>query len=66
MTKRERERVSVLAKRRDRLAERVRGYRRDGDPNLAKAELGALNWALRIIEAAEAKGILHELAGGRR
>ncbi len=57
----QRKRVQALERRRDLLAQRLteKGYR--GDPDRQRAELGAINWALRIIRAAERTETLHDL-----
>lgn len=60
MSRRQRK-IAALERRADRLDERVAGYRPDGDPNRARAELSALRWALAIIAAAESEGVLDRL-----
>lgn len=62
MTHKEKKRVEALERRRDFLAERVANYRPDGNPSFDKAELGALNWALRIIHNCEQADILKEVS----
>lgn len=61
MTRREKDRVATLERRRDFLAARVKSYRKDGSPDRDKAELHALNWALHIIEAADREGFLDDM-----
>lgn len=67
MTTTHADRIATLRKRRDHLAERVHGRPR-GELSWDRAELAALNWAIRILEAAAAEGVLDELDGmpGRR
>lgn len=60
MTRRDKERVSTLERRRDFLAKRVSNYRADGNDSRDRAELYALNWALRIVEEAERTGVLND------
>lgn len=57
----QRDRMLTLRLRREQLKERIAGYRKDGNPSFLQAELGALSWAIRIIENAAMAGALDEL-----
>lgn len=61
LRRRERERVEALKRRRDLLAVRISNPRYQGDLNRQKAELAALNWALRVIDACASEGLLSDL-----
>jgi hypothetical protein len=54
-----RDSIRTLARRRDHLADLLHGYQ--GDPDYIRAELAALNYVLRILEAAEREDVLAEL-----
>ena len=62
MNIKERKRVEALERRRDFLAGRISTYRPGGNPSFDKAELSALNWALRIIRNCESADILKEVS----
>lgn len=57
----QRKQLDSLTRRRERLAERVSGYRRDGNVESAKRELSAINYAIRVIQNCESAGILDEV-----
>lgn len=59
----QRKQLDSLRRRRERLAERVSGYRRDGNVDSAKRELSAINYAIRVIQNCESSGILDEVGG---
>jgi hypothetical protein len=58
--------LSSLKRRQQRLAERVSGYRVDGNVDSAKRELSAINYAIRVIEACDTAGILDEVGARSR
>ncbi len=53
--------VRALVRRRDRLAERLKTYDADGDPDRTKEELAAIKWALQVLYAAEQEKVLRDL-----
>lgn len=61
MNSKERERVRALERRRDHLVERLENWNVSADKHRTRAELGALNWALRVIAGADAEGVLQQL-----
>lgn len=61
LTWEQRDRMAALRRRRDHLTERVANYRSDGDPSRDRAELSALNWAIRVIENAAMADVLKEV-----
>lgn len=65
MTRKEAQFVERLERRRDHLADRIKN-RESGSPSHDRAELSATNWALRVIQHAEAHGILHDLGSVTR
>jgi hypothetical protein len=62
MNAKQRKHLASLKRRRDRLAERVAGYRADGNVDTAKRELSAVNFAIAVIENCEIAGILDEVS----
>lgn len=58
----ERRMVEALERRRAHLEARLDDWRSPFDPSRTAHEAKALRWALRIIAAAEAEGILRDLA----
>lgn len=52
--------MTSLKRRRDRLTDRLRTYK--GNPTATNRELGALLWAIRVIEAAQQEGVLDDLS----
>lgn len=62
MNAKQKSKLETLQRRRTRLAERVKGYRKDGNVEAAKRELSALNWAIRVIENCESSGILNDVS----
>lgn len=62
MNAKQRKNLQNLQRRRDRLVERVSEYRKDGNPEPARRELSALNYAIRVIENCEAAGILDDVS----
>lgn len=61
LNERQRDRLDALKRRRNHLAKTVAAYRADGNPSRAKAELSALNWAIRIIENVAIADVLKEV-----
>lgn len=57
----QRKQLDSLKRRRERLSERVSGYRVDGNVEGAKRELSAINYAIRVIQNCESAGILDEV-----
>jgi len=53
--------LAALERRRGRLSQRLTEYRPDGDMGYTKAELRAVNYALRILDAAQREGVLMDL-----
>lgn len=53
--------LDSLRRRRERLAERVSGYRVDGNVESAKRELSAINYAIKVIQNCETAGILDQV-----
>ena len=61
MNRRQARKVGALERRRRTLKARIAEYRQTGDPDRARAELAAIDWALRIVRAADEDGLLAEL-----
>lgn len=53
--------LRTLGRRRDHLTRRLRDYHTAGNPDLCRAELAALTWAMRIVLAARQEGLLDDL-----
>ena len=53
--------LASLERRRTRLEDRLAGAY-IGDPEPTRRELSTVNWAIRVIEAAEETGMLDDLA----
>lgn len=60
MSRRQRPRIEALERRRDWLAERLKGWHL-GDPSRTRLEIQSINWALTVIRHAEEHGILSDL-----
>jgi hypothetical protein len=59
---RERKYVTMLVRRRDRLHEIVADWQgKPGGADRSRAELAALDWALRVVQNADEDGTLDEL-----
>lgn len=61
MTKRDADRVAALERRAVHLEERLEKWDR-GNPRRTREEAAALRWALRVITAADIRGLLDEVA----
>lgn len=53
-------RLAVLKRRRDFLADRITNYR-GKNASRDKAELAALSWAIQVVQAAKAEGVIDDL-----
>lgn len=62
MNAKQKKHMQNLLRRRARLVERITGYRHDGNPEPARRELSALNYAIRVIENCDAAGILDDVS----
>jgi hypothetical protein len=61
---RERKYVMMLVRRRDRLHEIVADWQgKPGGEDRSRAELAALDWALKVVQNADEDGTLDELTG---
>ena len=65
MTGRQQRKVGVLERRASHLEQRLAGAERPREASYMQAEVAALRWALELIAAAAAAGVLDELEARR-